>query len=96
MGLSAELRVSQSLEEFRVPVRAMDDGQYAFQIFRVGGEPRTLRRRRAVRPPSRRDDAGAVSAALVIFVALLCVAMLAIFGILWAALHFGVGHDDDD
>jgi hypothetical protein len=42
MGLSAELRVSQSLQEFRVAVRAIEDGRYAFQIFRVGGEPRTL------------------------------------------------------
>jgi nitrogen fixation-related uncharacterized protein len=33
---------------------------------------------------------------LVIVVALLCVALVAIFGILWAALHFGVGEDDDD
>jgi hypothetical protein len=33
---------------------------------------------------------------LVIFVALLCIAMLAVFGLLWAALHFGVGEDDED
>ena len=33
---------------------------------------------------------------LIIVVALLCVALVAIFGILWAALHFGVGEDDDD
>jgi len=41
---------------------------------------------------------GAMSAALVliIVVALLCVALLALFGLLWAALHFGVGHDDDN
>jgi nitrogen fixation-related uncharacterized protein len=32
---------------------------------------------------------------LIIVVALLCVALVAIFGILWAALHFGVGEDDD-
>jgi hypothetical protein len=32
---------------------------------------------------------------LIIVVALLCIAMLALFGVLWAALHFGVGHDDD-
>jgi hypothetical protein len=40
---------------------------------------------------------GAMSAALVliIVVALLCVALLTLFGVLWAALHFGVGHDDD-
>jgi hypothetical protein len=30
---------------------------------------------------------------LIIVVALLCVALIAI---LWAALHFGVGDDDDD
>jgi hypothetical protein len=42
MGLSAEQCVSESLEEFRVAVRATEDGLYAFQIFRVGGEPRTL------------------------------------------------------
>jgi hypothetical protein len=41
---------------------------------------------------------GAMSAALVliIVIALLCVALLALFGILWAALHFGIGEDDDD
>jgi hypothetical protein len=33
---------------------------------------------------------------LIIVVALLCIAMLVLFGILWAALHVGVGHDDDD
>jgi hypothetical protein len=33
---------------------------------------------------------------LVIVVALLCVALVAIFGALWAALHFGVGEDGDD
>jgi hypothetical protein len=33
---------------------------------------------------------------LVIVVALLCVALVAIFGVLWAALHFGVGEDEDD
>jgi hypothetical protein len=33
---------------------------------------------------------------LVIVVALLCVALVAIFGVLWAALHFGVGVDEDD
>jgi hypothetical protein len=32
---------------------------------------------------------------LIIVVALLCVALV-IFGILWAALRFGVGEDDDD
>jgi hypothetical protein len=41
---------------------------------------------------------GAMSAAfvLIIVVALLCVALLVLFGLLWAALHFGVGEDDDD
>ena len=33
---------------------------------------------------------------LIIVVALLCAALLVLFGVLWAALHFGVGHDDDD
>jgi hypothetical protein len=33
---------------------------------------------------------------LVIVAALLCIALLALFGVLWAALHFGVGEDDDD
>jgi hypothetical protein len=43
-------------------------------------------------------DAGAMSAAsvLIIVVALLCVALVAVFGILWAALRFGVGEDDED
>jgi hypothetical protein len=50
--------------------------------------------RRAAPAPSRCCDAAPMSAALVIFVALLFFAMLALFGLLWAALHFGVGHDD--
>jgi hypothetical protein len=33
---------------------------------------------------------------LIIMIGLLCVALLALVGILWAALHFGVGHEDDD
>jgi hypothetical protein len=33
---------------------------------------------------------------LIVVVALLCVTLLVLFGILWAALHFGVGEDDDD
>jgi nitrogen fixation-related uncharacterized protein len=33
---------------------------------------------------------------LIIVVALLCIALIAIFVILWGALHFGVGEDDDD
>jgi hypothetical protein len=33
---------------------------------------------------------------LIIVVALLCVALLVLFRLLWAALHFGVGEDDDD
>jgi hypothetical protein len=33
---------------------------------------------------------------LIVIVALLCVAVVVIFGILWAALHFGVGDDEDD
>ena len=37
-------------------------------------------------------------AALVLInvVAVLCIALLALFGILWAALHFGAGEDEDD
>jgi predicted ATPase len=42
MGLSAELRLSESLENFRVAVAAMDDGRFAYQVFLVCGEPRTL------------------------------------------------------
>jgi hypothetical protein len=40
----------------------------------------------------------AMSAAfvLIIVVALLCIALLALLGILWAPLHFGVGDDEDD
>jgi nitrogen fixation-related uncharacterized protein len=33
---------------------------------------------------------------IVIVVALLCVGLVALYGILWAALHFGVGEDEDD
>jgi nitrogen fixation-related uncharacterized protein len=33
---------------------------------------------------------------LIIVVALLCLAAVVIFGILWALLRFGVGEDDDD
>jgi hypothetical protein len=33
---------------------------------------------------------------LIIVVALLCVTLLGIFGILWAAPHFGVREDEDD
>jgi hypothetical protein len=32
---------------------------------------------------------------LVIVVALLCIALLVLLGTLWAALHFGVGDEDD-
>ena len=42
MGLSAEQQLSESLQEFRVAVRATEDGRFAFEIFAVGGEPRTL------------------------------------------------------
>ena len=47
---------------------------------------------------SGRDRRGAMSAALIliIIVAVLCVALLVLFGALWVALHFGVGHEDDD
>jgi hypothetical protein len=33
---------------------------------------------------------------LIIVVAVLCTALLALFGILWAALHFGAGEDEDE
>jgi nitrogen fixation-related uncharacterized protein len=33
---------------------------------------------------------------LIIVVALLCLALLALLGLLWAALHFGVGEDDKE
>jgi hypothetical protein len=57
-----------------------------------------LRAKCAVRPAQGRYDATAMSAAivLIIVVALLCLALLALFAILWAALHFGVGEDDED
>jgi hypothetical protein len=42
MGLSAELRLSESLEKFSVAVVAMDDGRFAYQVYLVCGEPRTL------------------------------------------------------
>jgi hypothetical protein len=42
MGLSAELRMSESLENFSVAVVATDDGRFAYQVFLVCGEPRTL------------------------------------------------------
>ena len=37
-------------------------------------------------------------AALVVIIvaAALCIALLALFGILWAALHFGAGEDEDN
>jgi hypothetical protein len=48
--------------------------------------------------PEGRYDAGIMTAAsvLIIVVALLCLGLVVIFGILWAALRFGVGEDDDD
>ena len=42
MGLSTELRLSESLETFSVAVVATDDGRFAYQVFLVCGEPRTL------------------------------------------------------
>jgi hypothetical protein len=41
-GASAELRLSESLEKFSVAVVATDDGRFAYQVFLVCGEPRTL------------------------------------------------------
>jgi predicted ATPase len=34
--------LSESLENFRVAVLAMDDGRFAYQVFLICGEPRTL------------------------------------------------------
>jgi hypothetical protein len=34
--------LNESLENFRVAVFAMDDGRFAYQVFLVSGEPRTL------------------------------------------------------
>jgi hypothetical protein len=42
MGLSAELRLSEGLEQFSVAIVATDDGRFAYQVFLVRGEPRTL------------------------------------------------------
>jgi hypothetical protein len=42
MGLSAELRLSESLEKFCVAVVATDDGRFAYRVFLVCSEPRTL------------------------------------------------------
>ena len=42
MGLLVELRLSESLEKFSVAVVATDDGRFAYQVFLVCGEPRTL------------------------------------------------------
>jgi hypothetical protein len=33
---------------------------------------------------------------LIIVIALLCIALPALVGILWAALHFGAGEHDED
>jgi hypothetical protein len=41
-GHSAELQLSESLENFSVAVVATDDGRFAYQVFLVCGEPRTL------------------------------------------------------
>jgi predicted ATPase len=42
VGLSTELRLSESLQEFQVAVLATEDGRFTFQIFTVCGEPQTL------------------------------------------------------
>jgi predicted ATPase len=42
MKLSAELRLSESLEKFGVAVVATEDGRFAYHVFLVCGEPRTL------------------------------------------------------
>jgi hypothetical protein len=42
MGLSADLQLSESLENFSVAVVATDDGRFACQVFLVCGELRTL------------------------------------------------------
>jgi hypothetical protein len=41
-GHSAEVQLSESLENFSVAVVATDDGRFAYQVFLVCGEPRTL------------------------------------------------------
>jgi hypothetical protein len=53
--------------------------------------PRVYGRRRA----ATMQPAMSATLVLVILVALLCIDLLALFGMLWAALHFGVGDDDD-
>jgi hypothetical protein len=42
MWLSAERRLSENLATFSVAIVATDDGRFAYQIFLVCGEPRTL------------------------------------------------------
>ena len=42
VGLSAELRLNESLEKFSVAVIATDDGRFSYQVFLVCAEPRTL------------------------------------------------------
>jgi hypothetical protein len=41
-GFRWRLRLSESLEKFSVAVVATDDGRFAYQVFLVCGEPRTL------------------------------------------------------
>jgi hypothetical protein len=42
MGLLAEQRLSESLQELRVAVLATEDWQFTFEIFTVCGEPKIL------------------------------------------------------
>ena len=49
-----------------------------------------------MRPVSRCYNAGVMSAASVIFAALVCIAMVALFGLLWAALHLGFSKSDEN
>jgi hypothetical protein len=92
--------VSESLQESRVAVFATKDGGYDPGRRRSSG----LRGHwldasvgTAAQYPCR-HDAGAMTATLIliIVVALLCVALVVILGILWAALHLGVSEDDHD
>jgi hypothetical protein len=53
--------VSESLEEFRVAELATKDGRFAFQIFAVCGEPRTLLSRYMTPTDSAQADYEAIA-----------------------------------
>jgi hypothetical protein len=42
MGLLAEQRLSESLQELRVAVLATEDWQFTLEVFTVSGEPKIL------------------------------------------------------